>query len=214
VRSYGAVAWCYDELCAVYSLDCIGAAKSAHLAELEPGARVLYAGVGRGQEAVEAARRGARVTAVDCSPAMLGRLRRRLHAEGLEAELLEGDFFEHVAPTGGYDVVVAHFVLDLFELSLMREALTHLCAQLGEGGRFVVADFAAPRGGRLSRALSRLNYRIVDLAAAATGLAALHPMHDYAAEVESLGHRVTRKEGFGILPGGVPLYESISSTSG
>ena len=123
VRSYGAVAWCYDELCAVYSLGCIRAAKRAHLAELGPGERVLYVGVGRGDEAVEASRLGAAVTAVDCSPAMLGRLRRRLDVEGLQAELIQQDLFLHRAPPAGYDVVVAHFVLDLFELSLVREAL-------------------------------------------------------------------------------------------
>lgn len=211
MRSYGAVAWCYDELCAVYSFGCIRAAKRAHLAELVAGERVLYVGVGRGEEAVEAARRGAVVTGVDCSAAMLGRLRRRLDAEGLAAELIEGDLFEHRAPSAGYDVVVAHFVLDLFELPLMREALGHLGAGVAAGGRLVVADFASPRGGLLSRGVSQLNYRAVDLAAAATGLAALHPIHDYPVELERLGHQVIRREGFGLLPGGAPLYESISA---
>ena len=58
VRSYAAVAWCYDEIATCYSLGGIARAKASQVSHLEPGRRVLYAGVGRGREAVLAARRG------------------------------------------------------------------------------------------------------------------------------------------------------------
>ena len=102
-RSYGAVAWCYDELAAGYSLGRIGRAKASQVCRLQPGERVFYAGVGRGDDAVRAAVRGAGVTALDASPLMLSRLRRSLARKGAEAQLLCGDLFDH-RPTELYDL--------------------------------------------------------------------------------------------------------------
>ncbi len=205
---YGRVAWCYDAVASAYSLGRVRAAKHAHLAEIRAGERVLYAGAGTGEEAVAAALRGARVAAVDCSPAMLDRLRRRLEAAGAHAELYPQDFFAHCAPAGGYDVVVAHFVLNVFSPAAMRGALAHLAGQVRPGGRLVVAEFAPASGARLARALARAHFRLVDLVGWAFGLAALHPLYDTAAALDGLGLRVTRRDRFRPLPWGPPLYES------
>lgn len=205
---YGRVAWCYDAVASAYSLGRVRAAKRAHLAEIRAGERVLYAGAGTGEEVVAAALRGARVAAVDCSPAMLDRLRRRLEAAGAPAELHLQDFFAHCAPAGGYDVVVAHFVLNVFPPAAMRGALAHLAGQLRPGGRLVVAEFAPASGGRLARALARAHFRLVDLVGWAFGLAALHPLYDTAAALDGLGLRVTRRDRFRPLRWGPPLYES------
>jgi ubiquinone/menaquinone biosynthesis C-methylase UbiE len=64
-HSYDGVAAIYDELAGLYSFGRIEASKQIEIASLAPQERVLFAGVGRGSEAVEAARRGAHVTAVD-----------------------------------------------------------------------------------------------------------------------------------------------------
>ncbi len=156
---------------------------------------MLYAGVGRGEEAVEAARRGARVTALDCAPAMLRRLDRRLAREGLGAELVEADLFTWEGPAEGYDHVGAHFFLNVFSPERMREALSRLTGLVG-GGRLVIADFAT----RASAAY----YRPVSVAAWALGLAALHPIYDYAPELEALEFTVSRRDGFG-------AFESLSA---
>ena len=58
---YGAVAWCYDAIAGCYSLGRIQRAKACQVSQLEPGERVLFAGVGRGAEAVLAAQRGVSV---------------------------------------------------------------------------------------------------------------------------------------------------------
>ena len=189
LTSYGSVAWCYDEIAAVYSLGRIRKAKLAHLVEVEPGDRVLYAGVGRGEEAVEAARRGARVTALDCAPAMLRRLERRLASEGLKAELVEADLLRCPPLRHGYDHVVAHFFLNVFSPERMREALSRLAGLVCAEGRLVIADFG-PR----SRSAY---YRPVSIAAWLLALAALHPIYDYRLELETLGFRLSRQDAFG-----------------
>ena len=142
-----------------------------------------------------AARLGARVTAVDGSSAMLRRLQTRLDAEALSATLYPCDLFEHRAE--GYDWVVANFVLNVFEPSQMRAALDHLVGRLGDQGRLVIADFAPPSGGVLARLLAHAYYWPVDVAAAALGLAALHPIYDYAGELDVLGMPVERRRRFG-----------------
>ena len=56
---YGLVSGFYDELAAFYSRGRIGATKQSQLQYLKPADRVLYPGVGRGEDAIQAARGGA-----------------------------------------------------------------------------------------------------------------------------------------------------------
>ncbi len=123
---YDPVAWCYQELAAAYSLGQIRAAKISQLPELAAGSRVLYAGVGRGEDALLAARRGVVVTGLDCSAAMLRRFRRQLRRQQLEAEIVRADLFEHEVAGPGYDAVAANFVLNVFPVEQMRRLLAHL----------------------------------------------------------------------------------------
>ena len=210
LQSYGAVAWCYDEVAALYSLGRIGLAKACQVSLLEPGERVLYAGAGRGSEAVLAAQRGARVTALDVSPAMLSRLQRRLDRVGSHAELLCGDYLEH-EPRERYDVVVANFFLNLFAPEDMRRALARLVSWVRPGGRVMIADFAPPRGSWATRIACRAYYRPVSLAAAALRLAALHPIYDYEREFDALGLSLLRRDEFRLARWSwTPvLYESL-----
>jgi ubiquinone/menaquinone biosynthesis C-methylase UbiE len=211
------VAWCYDELAAAWSLGRIGAAKRWHLAQLAPGAHVLYAGAGRGAEALLALRQGARVTAIDCSPGMLGRFARSLAREPQQdahrAELCLQDLFDHRGPPGGYDVVAAHFFLNVFDAAGMREALARIVSLVRPGGQLVIADFARPSGGPAARAFGHAYYGVVDLAGFALGLAALHAVHDYPAALRPLGFEIVERRAFGRLPGGAPLFEAMRTRS-
>ncbi|MEZ5976217.1 MAG: methyltransferase domain-containing protein [Planctomycetota bacterium] len=65
---------------------------------LEPGQHVLFAGGGTGRAAVEAARRGLRVTLVDRSPAMLARARRRAARAGVTVTCIEADYNRLLEP--------------------------------------------------------------------------------------------------------------------
>ncbi len=207
-RSYGAVAWCYDELAAAYSLGRIGRAKASQVCRFELGERVFYAGAGRGDDAVQAALHGVAVTALDASPRMLSRLRSTLSREGAEAQLICGDLFDH-RPAELYDAVTANFFLNLFSAAEMTRALAQLVSLVRPGGRLMIADFAPPRGHLAARIACRAYYRPVSLAAAAVGLAALHPIYDYQREFEPLGLVLIARDEFRLGAWTPVLFESL-----
>ncbi len=205
---YGPVAGFYDELAAWYSLGRIPRSKRIGLDSLEPGDRVLFAGVGRGEDALQAARRGVRVTGIDVSHRMLARARSRFAREGLEAEWIQGDATAH-APTRAYDAVVAHYFLNLFDENRAAAALAGLARALRPDGLIVIADFARPTGAGLARLLAEVYYRPVNWIAWALGLCALHPILDYDRVVDSRVLRIVSRHRLALLRGGDPAYEVI-----
>ena len=205
---YDAVSGLYDELAALYSLGRIRRSKEFQLASIAKGDRVLYAGVGRGADALLAARFGARVTAIDLSPRMLARFERRFAREGLEAALIQGDVADH-RPAAEYDVVVANYFLNLFDVPRAREMIRHLGGLVRRGGALMLADFARYSGGGVARALTSAYYRPVNSLAWAMGFCALHPILDYARLLAPLGFRVRREQRFPVLLGVNPAYVSI-----
>ena len=212
--SYEAVAAIYDELAALYSLGRIERSKQSRMDLLVPGERVLFAGVGRGSDAISAARLGARVTAVDLSPRMLGRLADGLAREGLEAELIEADIATY-RTAEPYDTVVAHYFLNLFTSDEAAEAFAVLYDLVRPGGRMIFADFAAGEGGRLGRWLTAAYYRPANWIAWAVGFCALHPIPDYRELVEAAGGRVTSVIRYPLVRGFAnPAYHSTVAERG
>lgn len=178
-RPYARVAWCYDEVAAIWSLGAIPRAKAIAARALEAGEHVLFAGVGRGADAWLAAERGVRVRALDAEPAMLRRLERRRSAGNARVHCSCEDWLEHV-PAERYDAVVASFVLNVFTGGELARALDVLTGWVRPGGRVFVVDFAPPDGGRVSRLARQLHYWPVAAAARVLGLCGLHPIYDYA----------------------------------
>src|SRR5476651_1185697 len=84
--NYNRVAPVYEALGYIYSGRQIYDAKASQISEIEPQDRVLYAGVGPGEDALLAARHGAQVTGVDVSTAMLCQAEARMTRAGLSAE--------------------------------------------------------------------------------------------------------------------------------
>jgi ubiquinone/menaquinone biosynthesis C-methylase UbiE len=205
---YGRVAAIYDGLAAFYSQGRIGATKRISLEFVKPGDRVLYPGVGSGEEAIGAARVGAAVTAVDVSRAMSGRFRAALDREKIDAELIEGDVSTyHPGPV--YDVVVANYFLNLFDAQRARAMLVILGRSIRPGGLLVISDFARPQGGTLGRFVSELYYRPVNWIAWALGLCALHPILDYAELLDVGTFRIVSQRRLPVLFGANPAYVSI-----
>jgi ubiquinone/menaquinone biosynthesis C-methylase UbiE len=190
---YGTVASFYEELADLYSRGRIAASKRSQLVHLAAGDRVLYVGVGRGEDALEAARKGVRVTAVDLSGAMLRRLAQRLEREGLEADLVEADIAQ-LPPTAPYDAVAANYFLNLFESRRAQQMLALLVERVRPGGLVLCADFARPVGGRPGRWASALYYRPINWIAWLLGLCDLHPIHDYERMFEAAGLGVRQQE--------------------
>jgi SAM-dependent methyltransferase len=71
--------------------------------------RVLDVATGSGNAAIAAARRGCTVVGLDYVPALLDRARRRVAAEGLEADFIEGDAEDLPFVDGSFDVVTSVF---------------------------------------------------------------------------------------------------------
>jgi demethylmenaquinone methyltransferase/2-methoxy-6-polyprenyl-1,4-benzoquinol methylase len=227
---YGPVAAIYDELAALYSRGRIAESKRSQLAHLMPGDRVLYAGVGRGEDALGAARLGARVTGVDLSPAMLSRFARRLEREGLEADLIEADVARPGSasssrPPGSpsasdelsdtlYDAVVANYFLNLFDVERAREMMRILAQRVRPGGILMCADFALPLGGGLARIWTEAYYRPANWIAWALGFCDLHPILDYERLLEPLGFRLREQRRFPVWRGENPAYVSIVAERG
>jgi SAM-dependent methyltransferase len=76
-------------------------------ADLQAGSRVLDVACGSGNAAIAAARCGCDVVGIDYVPALLARGRLRVMAEGLKAELLEGDAEAIQFPDGSFDAVLS-----------------------------------------------------------------------------------------------------------
>jgi demethylmenaquinone methyltransferase/2-methoxy-6-polyprenyl-1,4-benzoquinol methylase len=205
---YGPVAAIYDELAAFYSRGRIGETKRLSCEVLKPGDRVLYPGVGRGEEVLSAVRLGAVVTGVDVSAAMLGRLRAGLEREEMSAELVQADV-STLRPEAPYDVIIANYFLNLFDASRAVAMLDHLADWLRPGGLLVVSDFARPSGGIPSRLVSELYYRPVNGLAWAFGLCALHPILDYSTLLDPEKFRIVSVNRLPVLSGQNPAYVSM-----
>ncbi|NNJ26587.1 class I SAM-dependent methyltransferase [Alienimonas chondri] len=207
LRNYDLVAGLYDLGSHLYSGGAIAASKRAVLREIQPGQRVLFLGVGTGAEAVEACACGAVVTGVDLSPEMLRRLRARLDARGLEAELILGDALAHQR-SAGYDVVAAHYFLNLFEPPAMRAALRHAASLLRPEGMLVIADLAPARGDALERSLNHLYSKPAMAAFRALRLVPWHENYDYAAECRAAGMEVLGEIPFRVARIGPTLFQT------
>ncbi len=209
VYDYSAFAWCYESIASVYSLGAIARVKASQIASLSAGDRVLYVGVGAGEDALLASRVGALLTCIDVSPRMLARLRARLERDeaGMDAvELVLGDLFEF-EPGARFDFVIANFVLNLYAEPEMRQALARMRSWLAPGGSLMIADFALPAPAWVW--ISALYYRPVNWMAWLLGLCELHPIHDYARCLSLLGLEVLtpqRERDAGLWP---RFFESV-----
>ena len=201
----------YDPLARWYSRGRIGLTKQVQEAYLRPGDAVLYPGIGRGEEARQAAVLGARVTGVDVSEKMLAPLRRHFAEVGSSARLVLGDVSEHV-PEAPYDLIAAHYFLNLFDAARARAMLVRFAQWLRPGGRLLLADFARPTGGAAARAVTALYYRPLNAIAWGLGLCAWHPILDYRTLLSGLPFRVDQIERFPVLRAANPAYVSIVAT--
>lgn len=209
---YDAVAGVYDLLADLYGLGLIRACKRSQLTAVRPGDRVLFAGAGSGGEALEAARKGARVTVVDLSPRMLSRARDRFRKAGLDSsvELILGDVREHVREPG-YDVVAAQFFLNVFPEPGMEEMLSHLAGLVRPGGCLLIADFAPAGENALAGALRRFYFGIAVLAFRVLAGNPVHALYDYAGLLPGAGLRLVERQGFRPLGLGPELFMTLKA---
>ncbi len=185
-RSYDRVASFYEALAGVYSGGLIRKSKFAQFDHLAPGSRILYLGAGSGEDAVEAARRGHRVTAVDISPAMVARLERRMKRSNLDADVRAADIFAmRPDETGLYDAMCGNYFYNVFPESEVETVVAATARYVRPGGLLMVADMA-PQSGVMG-ALGWLYLKMGLMFFVALGLASPHPIYDYAAMAGRVG---------------------------
>jgi SAM-dependent methyltransferase len=115
------------------------------VAALDPvaGWRVLDVACGSGNAAIAAARAGAVVVGVDYVPALLERGRRRVEAEGLPVQLLEGDAEAIPFRDASFDAAVSVFG-SMFAPD-HEQAAAELARVVRPGGRIALATWT-PKG--------------------------------------------------------------------
>jgi ubiquinone/menaquinone biosynthesis C-methylase UbiE len=119
--------------------------RSIELAGIRPGERVLLAGAGTGLD-LDFIPRGAQITAIDITPAMLRRLRRRAQRLGLAVDARVMDGRAMAFPDEAFDVVVLHLILSVIPDPLRCAA--EAGRVLRRGGRAVILDKFVPDEGK------------------------------------------------------------------
>jgi demethylmenaquinone methyltransferase/2-methoxy-6-polyprenyl-1,4-benzoquinol methylase len=168
---------------------------AARAAGTTPGSRVLEIGCGTGAVTERLVEQGARVTALDQSPEMLERARRRLaDAAPSSVQWLERTASEIDAlPAASYDVVVSSLCFSDMSDDERRFTLREAARVLRPGGTLVVADEVIPRrlGQRLLHALLRVPQAIVGwLLSGATS----HPLADLAGQIRAASFTVSGEQ--------------------
>jgi len=107
---------------------------------IRPGDRVLDVGVGNGNAAFEAARRGAQVTGIDLTPAQIARAHARAEAEGLEVDLQVGDAQDLDVADAGFDVVLS--VMGVIFAPDHARALAEMTRAARPGGTVALTTWA------------------------------------------------------------------------
>jgi demethylmenaquinone methyltransferase / 2-methoxy-6-polyprenyl-1,4-benzoquinol methylase len=109
-------------------------------AAARPGERVVDVCCGTGDLAVECARRGAAVTGLDFSPAMLERARRK----DPRIEWIEGDALQLPFADASFDGATVGF--GVRNLEDLERGLAELRRVVRPGGRLAVLEITRPRG--------------------------------------------------------------------
>jgi demethylphylloquinol methyltransferase len=196
--NYNRVAKVYEALGYIYAGRRIYDAKASQMEEIKPGDRVLYVGVGPGEDAVLATRRGAQVTCLDISACMLRQAQSRIEREGQNAEFVNCDVLDH-DHHNHYDVVIVNFFLNVFAEEEMQHMLRHLATLARVGGKVLISDFMPPEGNLLSRSAQGFYWGVTNLFYYLLRLSAWHPVYDYRAYFDSAGLSLEHVRRFRLL---------------
>lgn len=211
-KSYNRLARLYDAASHLYSGGQIHALKASQIGELQPGQRILYAGVGGGEDAVLAAKHDVSLTVLDTSPGMLERAAVKFRAAGVQhsIEVICSDVLKHERPAY-YDVVVANFFLNIFSEPGMQAVLAHLATLIKPGGRILIGDFSYPRGRSTTRTIQRMYYYLSMGTFWLLGGTPLHPIYDYPRYFEAVDLRTLSVKHFRVNALFPASFETITA---
>src|SRR5215510_11788534 len=210
-KAYDRLSSLYDALSHLYSGGKIRALKAAQSAEMRPGDKILYAGVGTGEEAALMARSDVKVTILDISPLMLELAVERFQAAGVQGvENICCDVRDH-GRNAFYDVVVSNFFLNIFSESTMKEMMGHLAMMTKRGGKMLIGDYSFPHGYWPQRALQRMYYFVSMFSVWLFGGTTLHPIYDYPRYFHAANLRTISVKRFRVNPFWPASVETITA---
>lgn len=159
----------YDALMRVIAGRRLEAARDRLTATLRPGQRVLDVGCGTGALTLRAARRGARVKAIDVDPEMLAIARRKARDAGLDDRIVweeKGIAELDQEPAESYDAIMSGLTFSELGPAELQYALEQVHRLLKPGGRLLVADEVRPERApwRVLHALIRVPLALLTLA--------------------------------------------------
>ncbi len=207
-RNYDRAAWFYEKAAKFYSTNQIRSSKRFQMQYISAGDKVLYLGAGAGEDAVMAARQGARVTCIDISQGMLDRIARRFDKEGICVELICGDAFEHQR-RDYYDVCAANYFLNVFRSAQMAKMLEHSASLVRPGGKYMIADVALPQGSWPSQTFNLFYLKLGMAAFWLMGLVPWHENYDYCSCFSNAGLQAEHVKFFRFAKKGPVLFQSI-----
>lgn len=190
----------YDFLSTIYSGRQIHKAKTAMNVDLKEGDKILFAGVGHGRDAIDAAERGAQVTVVDLSATMLKNVERNLKGRTFKypIRLIHSDILAF-DETEQYDQVVANFFLNVFPEDFMVTVMKHLTTLVKPDGHFVVGDFHYPTGNIFTKAFQNAYWYIAVFTFTVFAKNAFHKIYNYPKHLEALGFSIEKTQSFNVL---------------
>jgi ubiquinone/menaquinone biosynthesis C-methylase UbiE len=118
--------------------------KTADLARIQPGEKVLDVGCGTGTLAMEVARRVGRegsVAGIDPSTEQIARARSKAARHNVPVEFQIGVIEQLAFPDQTFDVVLSTLMMHHLPAPLKRQGLAEIARVLKPGGRLVIADF-------------------------------------------------------------------------
>jgi SAM-dependent methyltransferase len=118
------------------------ALKAISALSLKPGASVIDSGAGAGGAALELARLGLRVTAIDASAGMAARMKARARAAGLQFDALIMNGQHLVFPDASFDAALSVFGVILYPDA--AAGLSELRRVVKPGGRIALVTWTEP----------------------------------------------------------------------
>jgi demethylmenaquinone methyltransferase/2-methoxy-6-polyprenyl-1,4-benzoquinol methylase len=199
----------YEISGSLYSLGQIPKCKVAMLGSLNPGDKLLVAGVGHGIEAIQAAKKGVNVTAVDISKTMLKYMQKKIdRAKPTTPITIINDNILNVKYDAQFDMVIANYFLNVFPKEKMLQILTHLTTFVKPGGYMVIGDFALPEsGGQFYKTFQTVYWYMAAFIYWLTADNAIHPIYDYPGLLKSLGFEIDEIKNFKMF--GMNCHRSV-----
>ncbi len=159
---YHELAWTYELVAWTVSLGLWRRWREAAIEFLPPGARVLEVGAGRGVLALEMARRGWTVIALDRSPQMVRGALRRFRAASARGvsrppHVVRADVRHPPFRCEAFAAVVSTFPTEFILAPQVIQAAARL---LSSGGRFVIVPSAVFTGNRLPQRWARQLFKV------------------------------------------------------